>query len=74
MLAPCGGSRPTLSLRPRADSQSVLQLLRFALFVEDLNRLDPRLCSAGSSAKTLAAIRKRGGQYLVGTPRSQMKR
>ena len=26
------------------------------------------------SEQNLAAIRKRGGQYLVGTPRSQMKR
>jgi hypothetical protein len=26
------------------------------------------------SEENLAAIRKRGGQYLVGTPRSQMKR
>ena len=25
------------------------------------------------SEENLAAIRKRGGQYLVGTPRSQMK-
>jgi hypothetical protein len=26
------------------------------------------------SEENLAAIRRRGGQYLVGTPRSQMKR
>ena len=26
------------------------------------------------SEENLAAIRKRGGQYLVGTPRRQMKR